>query len=102
MKVSQWMAGICLLAPGGFPPGSGSRPALRPVPAGASDADTNAVHRRNLELMMIGDPKRIDDLTVAMQRRNCDISRWHRSAAASAAIAAPAGTSRPGRCHSLV
>jgi pimeloyl-ACP methyl ester carboxylesterase len=75
-RLPERVAGICLLAPGGFPPGSWSRPPLRPVPAGASEAETNAVHRRNLELMMIGDPKRIDDLTVAMQRRNHGMTRF--------------------------
>ena len=34
------------------------------------------MHRRNLELMMIGDPTRIDDLTVAMQRRNHALTRF--------------------------
>ena len=75
-RLPERVAGICLLAPGGFPPGSWSRPPLRPVPAGASDAEANAVHRRNLELMMIGDPRRIDDLTVAMQRRNHSLTRF--------------------------
>ena len=75
-RLPERVAGICLLAPGGFPPGSWSRPPLRPVPAGASDAEANAVHRRNLELMMIGDPKRIDDLAVAMQRRNHSLTRF--------------------------
>ncbi|MGK2899048.1 MAG: alpha/beta fold hydrolase [Burkholderiaceae bacterium] len=75
-RLPERVSGICLLAPGGFPPGSWSRPPLRPVPAGASDAEANAVHRRNLELMMVGDPKRIDDLTVAMQRRNHSLTRF--------------------------
>lgn len=75
-RLPERVSGICLLAPGGFPPGSWSRPPLRPVPAGASDAEANAVHRRNLELMMIGDPRRIDDLTVAMQRRNHSLTRF--------------------------
>jgi pimeloyl-ACP methyl ester carboxylesterase len=65
-----------LLAPGGFPPGGWQRPPLRPVPGGASDAEANAVHRRNLEMMMIGDPARIDELTVAMQRRNHGMTRF--------------------------
>ncbi|MFN6992847.1 MAG: alpha/beta fold hydrolase [Aquincola tertiaricarbonis] len=75
-RLPERVAGICLLAPGGFPPGSWSRPPLRPVPAGASEAEINAVHRRNLELMMVGDPTRIDDLTVAMQRRNHGMTRF--------------------------
>lgn len=75
-RLPERVSRICLLAPGGFPPGSWSRPPLRPVPAGAGDAEANAVHRRNLELMMIGDPRRIDDLTVAMQRRNHSLTRF--------------------------
>ncbi len=75
-RLPERVAGICLLAPGGFPPGSWSRPPLRPVPAGASDAEANAVHRRNLEMMMVGDPTRIDDLIVAMQRRNHALTRF--------------------------
>jgi pimeloyl-ACP methyl ester carboxylesterase len=65
-----------LLAPGGFPPGSWHRPPLRPVPEGASDDEANAIHRANLEMMMISDPARIDELTVAMQRRNHDMTRF--------------------------
>jgi pimeloyl-ACP methyl ester carboxylesterase len=49
---------------------------LRRVPPGASEAETDAVHRRNLELMMIGDPRRIDDLAVAIQRRNHSLTRF--------------------------
>jgi pimeloyl-ACP methyl ester carboxylesterase len=75
-RLPERVAGICLLAPGGFPPGSWSRPPLRPVPAGASDAEANAVHRRNLEMMMVGEPTRIDDLIVAMQRRNHALTRF--------------------------
>jgi pimeloyl-ACP methyl ester carboxylesterase len=75
-RLPERVAGICLLAPGGFPPGSWSRPPLRPVPAGASDAEADAVHRRNLEMMMVGDPARIDDLIVAMQRRNHALTRF--------------------------
>ncbi|MBI5720852.1 MAG: alpha/beta hydrolase [Rubrivivax sp.] len=66
----------CLLAPGGFPPGSWNRPPLRAVPPGASDAQADAIHRGNLAMMMIGDPARIDDATVAMQRRNHAMTRF--------------------------
>jgi pimeloyl-ACP methyl ester carboxylesterase len=65
-----------LLAPGGFPPGSWIRPPLKAVPAGANDAEENAIHRRNLEMMMIGDAARIDDFVVAMQRRNHSMTRF--------------------------
>jgi 2-hydroxy-6-oxonona-2,4-dienedioate hydrolase len=65
-----------LLAPGGFPPGCWHRPPLRPVPPGASDAEADAVHRGNLEMMMIAEPARIDALTVAMQRRNHAMTRF--------------------------
>ncbi|HMM72999.1 MAG TPA: alpha/beta hydrolase [Rhodocyclaceae bacterium] len=76
---AQWpgrVSGIALLGPGGFSPGSWARPALKSVPKGASDEEENAVHRRNLELMMVGDPRRIDALTVAMQRRNHSLTRF--------------------------
>lgn len=75
-RLPERVAGIGLLAPGGFAPGSWQRPPLRPVPQGASEAEANAVHRRNLELMMIGDPQRIDELAVAMQRRNHGMTRF--------------------------
>lgn len=75
-RLPDRVAGIALLGPGGFPPGSWHRPALQPVPRDASEEQANATHRRNLELMMIGDPARIDALTVAMQRRNHGMTRF--------------------------
>ena len=82
--VTAWLAArlpervfaACLLAPGGFPPEGWHRPPLKPVPPGASDAETDAIHRANLEMMMIADPRRIDDLAVAMQRRNHGKTRF--------------------------
>ena len=82
--VTAWLAArlpervfaACLLAPGGFPPDGWHRPPLKPVPPGASDAETDAIHRANLEMMMIADPRRIDDLAVAMQRRNHGMTRF--------------------------
>jgi len=82
--VTAWLAArlpervfaACLLAPGGFPPEGWHRPPLKPVPPGASDAETDAIHRANLEMMMIADPRRIDDLAVAMQRRNHGMTRF--------------------------
>jgi len=65
-----------LLAPGGFPPGAWHRPPLKAVPPGASEAEADAVHRGNLEMMMIAEPARIDALTVAMQRRNHSMTRF--------------------------
>lgn len=65
-----------LLAPGGFPPGAWHRPPLRPVLPGATDAEADAIHRGNLEMMMIAEPSRIDALTVAMQRRNHAMTRF--------------------------
>lgn len=75
-RLPERVPGIALLGPGGFPPGSWARPALQPVPAGATEDEADAVHRRNLELMMVGDPHRIDALTVAMQRRNHALTRF--------------------------
>ena len=75
-RLPERVPAIALLGPGGFPPGASARPALQPVPAGADDAQTNAIHRRNLELLMVGDPRRIDALTVAMQRRNHGLTRF--------------------------
>jgi len=82
--VTAWLAAhlperifaACLLAPGGFPPGAWHRPPLKPVPPSASDAEANATHRANLEMMMIADPGSIDELTVAMQRRNHAMTRF--------------------------
>ncbi len=82
--VAAWLAArlpervfaACLLAPGGFPPEGWHRPPLKPVPPGASDAEADAIHRANLEMMMIADPRRIDDLAVAMQRRNHGMTRF--------------------------
>ena len=65
-----------LLAPGGFPPGAWHRPSLRPVPPGSSDDEADAIHRANLEMMMIWDPARVDPLAVAMQRRNHAMTRF--------------------------
>jgi 2-hydroxy-6-oxonona-2,4-dienedioate hydrolase len=82
--VAAWLAArlprdvfaACLLAPGGFPPKGWHRPPLRAVPPGASDAEADAIHRANLEMMMISRPERIDGLTVAMQRLNHAITRF--------------------------
>lgn len=82
--VAAWIAAnrprdvyaACLLAPGGFPPQGWHRPPLQPVPPGASDAQADAIHRANLELMMISRPERIDALAVAMQRRNHTMTRF--------------------------
>lgn len=75
-RLPERVFAACLLAPGGFPPGSWHRPPLRAVPDGATDAEANAVHRGNLAMMMIDDPSSIDDLTVAMQRRNHAMTRF--------------------------
>ena len=82
--VAAWLAArlperveaVCLLGPGGFPAGASLRPPLQAVPSSASEQDKDAAHRRNLELLMIGEPGRIDALTVAMQRRNHRLSRF--------------------------
>lgn len=70
------VAAVCLLTPGGFPPGMCARPPLRPIAPGLSDEEENAIHRRNLELMMIGDARRIGALTVAIQRHNHRLTRF--------------------------
>lgn len=75
-RLPERVTGVCLLGPGGFPPGAWTRPSLKPIPPGASDDEQNAIHRRNLELMMVGDPRRIDALAVAMQRRNHSLVRF--------------------------
>lgn len=75
-RLPRQVAAIGLLGPGGFPPDAWARPALRAVPQGASEDEANAIHRRNLELMMVGDPRRIDALAVAMQRRNQSLTRF--------------------------
>lgn len=82
--VAAWLAAhrprdvfaACLLAPGGFPPHGWQRPPLRAVPPGASNAEADAIHRANLEMMMISRPERIDEQTVAMQRRNHAMTRF--------------------------
>ncbi|MBC5762941.1 alpha/beta fold hydrolase [Ramlibacter albus] len=82
--VAAWLAArrprdvfaTCLLAPGGFPPEGWHRPPLRAVPPGASDEEANAIHRANLGMMMISRPERIDEMTVAMQRRNHAMTRF--------------------------
>ena len=82
--VAAWLAArlpgrveaACLLGPGGFPAGASLRPPLQAVPSTASQEEKDAAHRRNLELLMIGEPGRIDALTVAMQRRNHRLSRF--------------------------
>ena len=75
-RLPERVTGACLLGPGGFPPGTSERPPLLRVPPGASSAEEDAVHRRNLELLMVHSPERIDALTVAMQRRNHSLSRY--------------------------
>lgn len=66
-----------LLAPGGFPPGGSQRPPLKGIPPGLSDAEINAINRYNLEMLLIHNPSRIDDATVASQRWNNENSRFN-------------------------
>lgn len=69
------------LADAGLPP----YPKLR---TGMSEAERLEVHRRTLEILMIREPRRIDDLAVAIQAANAPRSRFRSSSfARSDAIA---------------
>ncbi len=68
--------GAALLAPGGSPPNGQRRPSLKGIPPGLSDSEINARHRYNLEAMLIHDPSRIDDATLAVHRWNVENARF--------------------------
>jgi 2-hydroxy-6-oxonona-2,4-dienedioate hydrolase len=49
--------------------------ALQRVPAGASEEEALAVHRRNLGTLMIADPAKVDELAVYIQSQNAPRGR---------------------------
>lgn len=75
-RLPERTAGACLLCPGGFPPGASRRPPLRRVPADASAREAEAIHRGNIELLLIGDPDRVEAFAVAMQQWNHAHARY--------------------------
>jgi len=65
-----------LIAPGSFPAGSVNRLPLKPIPPGLSDAEIDAIHRHNMETLLIHDGRRIDAAAVAAQRWNIEHTRF--------------------------
>jgi 2-hydroxy-6-oxonona-2,4-dienedioate hydrolase len=54
------------------------RPTMEPLVSWrrlATDAEKRAVHRKNLGILMIRDPRKIDEIAVEMQSRNAEQSR---------------------------
>jgi len=68
---------LALVAPGGFGAPRGRMLDLRRVPFQSNDdAAINSALRHNLAVMMLADPARIDDETVALHRQNVRRGRY--------------------------
>jgi len=64
---------LVLISVGGF--GERARLRLESVRRSTDDADRDAAHRRNLEILMVADPGTIDADTVRIQRENIERAR---------------------------
>lgn len=66
---------LILVAPGGLGAKRGEMPDLIPRTPSMTAAEIEAAHRRNLEILMLADPSRVDDLALNIQRRNTTLHR---------------------------
>lgn len=77
-RLRERMKRLTILAPGGMgkPAGSGPSVKLEKVEPGMNETRIRAVHRRNLEMMMLADPGKISDDTVTLHRENIERARF--------------------------
>ena len=66
---------LVLVAPGGLGAKRGEMPDLIPRTPEMSAAEIEAAHRRNLEILMLADPAKVDDLALHIQTRNTALHR---------------------------
>lgn len=62
--------GLVLVGAGGLGARRGGMPDLVPRHAGMKAAEIEAAHRRNLEILMLSDPARVDPLALYIQQQN--------------------------------
>lgn len=70
------IANLVLLGAGGFGLPPVAMPRLSQIERDMSPADTTRVHRENLRVLMIADPRKIDDLAVFVQMENLRRTRF--------------------------
>jgi pimeloyl-ACP methyl ester carboxylesterase len=66
---------LVLVAPGGLGAKRGEMPDLIPRTPDMTADETEAAHRRNLEILMFADPSLVDDLALFIQKRNTALHR---------------------------
>jgi len=66
---------LVLVAPGGLGAKRGKMPDLIPRTPDMTADETEAAHRRNLEILMFADPSLVDDLALFIQKRNTALHR---------------------------
>lgn len=66
---------LVLVAPGGLGAKRGDMPDLISRTPDMSPAEIKAAHRRNLEILMLADAARVDDLALHIQQRNTALHR---------------------------
>lgn len=66
---------LVLVAPGGLGARRGEMPDLIPRTPAMSEAEAEAAHRRNLEILMLADPAKVDALALHIQKRNTALHR---------------------------
>jgi len=66
---------LVLVAPGGLGAKRGEMPDLIPRSPSMATEEVEAAHRRNLEILMLADPSRVDDLALYLQQRNTALHR---------------------------
>jgi len=74
-QLGDQVAALVLIAPGGLGAKRGEMPDLIPRSADMTAAETEAAHRRNLEILMLSDPSHIDALALFTQQRNTALHR---------------------------
>lgn len=66
---------LVLVAPGGLGAKRGEMPDLVPRRPSMTAPEVEAAHRRNLEILMLANPSRVDDLALYIQQRNTALHR---------------------------
>lgn len=75
-RMGQRIANLILLGAGGFGLPPLGMPALSQIAPGMTPADVERVHRENLAVLMIADPRKVDDLAVFVQMENLRRARF--------------------------
>lgn len=68
---------VTMICPGGYKPGGHFRLDLKKPKENISAADLEALHRHNIQLLLIHDKAKIDDITLMIQRYNIENARFN-------------------------